>query len=246
MPQVHRVRRLASAAALLVVGALVLAGCRSDPQVAAYVGDARYSQDRVTGIADEAHDKLQQALDGQQSAAGASSQPAPRPVSDQEVVAVLVGRDVFKALAEERKIDPLAVDANQVAQQVQVPADTEYVRALAERDGYRLGLLQKWPTAETTSDADLREAYDNLVTGGYPDSFEQLKANLPEASIELVGRSVSLRKDIEAQARKLDVVVNPRFGPAVVNVLDTTQNGQVIPIITVSLNAQESGVRDVS
>jgi hypothetical protein len=250
MPQVHRVRRLATTAALLVAGALVLAGCRSDPQVAAYVGDTRYSQDRVTAIADEAQDKLQQALDGQSSAGGASSQPVERPVSDQEVVAALVGRDVLKALAEDRKINPLQVDANQMAQQVRVPPDTEYVRALTERDGYRLGLLQQWKSAEP-SEADLREVYDNLVkgTGGqYTDSFEQFTSSLPDQSVELVGRSAALRKEIEAEARKLDVTVNPRYGPAVVSLVNTSsqQGGPLISLIDVQLNSQESGVRDVS
>jgi hypothetical protein len=242
----QQVRRVAALLALLATGALVLAGCRSDPAVAAYVGSTHYRDDRVTAIADEAQAKLQELMNSQQSAAGASARAVQRPVTEQQVVTALVSRDVLKALAGEKNINPLSVQAEQVAQQVQVPADTEYVRALAEADGYRLGLLQNWPTAETTGDAALREAYDNLVKSGYPESFEQLKANLPDTSVELVGRSVSLRKDIQAEARKLNVVVNPRFGPTVVNVLDTSQNGQVIPIITVSLNAQESGVRDLS
>jgi hypothetical protein len=250
MSQVRRLRRLAPVAALLAAGALVLAGCRSDPQVAAYVGDTRYSQDRVTAIADEAQDKLQQALGGQASTAGASGQPERRPVSDQEVVAALVGRDVLKALAEERKINPLAVDANQMAQQVGVPPDTEYVRALTERDGFRLGLLQQWKSAEP-SEAELREVYDNLVkgTGGqYTDSFEQFTAGLPEQSVELVGRSAALRKEIEAEARKLDVTINPRYGPAAVSLVNTSsqQGGPLISLIEVQLSARESGVRDVS
>jgi hypothetical protein len=142
------------------------------------------------------------------------------------------------------------VDANQMAQQVRVPPDTEYVRALTERDGYRLGLLQQWKSAEP-SEADLREVYDNLVkgTGGqYTDSFEQFTSSLPDQSVELVGRSAALRKEIEAEARKLDVTVNPRYGPAVVSLVNTSsqQGGPLISLIDVQLNSQESGVRDVS
>jgi hypothetical protein len=246
MPQA---RRVLPAAALLVAGVLVLAGCRSDPQVAAYVGDTRYSQDRVTAIADEAHDRLQRVLDEQQPA-GASSPPVERPVSDEEVVSALVGRDVLKSLAQERDINPLDVDANQIAQRVQVPPDTEFVRALAEQDGYRLGLLQRWESAEA-SEAELHEVYDNLVKGTegqYTDSFEQFSSTLPAQSVELVGRSASLRRDIEAQARRLDVTVNPRFGPAVLTLVNTSsqQGGPLISLLDAQLNAAESGVRDIS
>jgi hypothetical protein len=250
MPQVRRVRRLTAAAVLLAVGGLVLTGCRSDPQVAAYVGSARYSQDRVTDIADEAQAKLQDFADSQQSSSGASSQPVERPVTDQEVVAALVGRDVLKALAEEKGISPLNVDTNTMAQQVQVPPDTEYVRVLAERDSYRLGLLQGWKSAQPT-EADLREVYDNLVKvgGAQIGSFDQFRSNLAEQNSELVGRSASLRKDIVAEARKLNVSVNPRYTPAEVTLINTSteQNGgQLIPLLDAPLEARESAVKDLS
>jgi hypothetical protein len=249
MHRVRRGRHLTSVAVLLAVGALVLAGCRSDPQVAAYVGSTRYSDDRVTAIADEAQAKLQDLADAQQSASGASSRPVQRPVTDQEVVTALVSRDVLKALAQEKKVNPLSVDANQVAQQVRVPADTEYVRVLTEKDGYRLALLQKAPSAEP-SEADLREVYDNLVKasgGRITGSFDQFTSSLAEQDTELIGRSAGVRRDVTAESEKLDVTVNPRYGPTMLSLVDIAdQQGGVHSLLGVPLDARESGVRDLS
>lgn len=228
---------------LALVGAtLALAGCRSDPTVAAYVGSAHYSEDRVAAIADEADAKLA-ALAEQAGAARPE-----RPVTEQQVVTALVSRDVLKALAQEKKVSPLSVDTNQISQQVQVPADAEYVRVLAEKDGYRLGLLQQAPSAQP-SEADLREVYDNLVKvgGAQIGSFDQFKSNLADQDTELVGRSAGVRDDIAAEADKLDVTVNPKFAPAVLSLVDVTdQQGGVHSLLGVALNATESGVKDLS
>jgi hypothetical protein len=240
----QQVRRVTSLVALLAVGALTLAGCRSDPTVAAYVGSTHYSENRVTAIADEADAKLRDLAE--QSGA---PQPDKRPVSEQQVVTALVSRDVLKALAQAKKVSPLNLTADQVAQQVQVPADTEYVRVLAEKDSYRLALLQQAPSAEP-SDAVLREVYDNLVnlrTGQFSGSFEQFKSTLAEQDTELVGRSAAVRKDISDEAEKLDVTVNPKFGPAVLSLVDISdQQGGVHSLLGVPLNATQSGVKDLS
>jgi hypothetical protein len=235
---------------LALVGALLaLAGCRSDPAVAAYVGSTRYTDARVSAIADEAHAKLQELADAQQSATGASAQPVPRPVTEQEVVTALVGRDVLKALAQERKVSPLDVPADRIAQQVRIPPDTEYVRLVAEKDGYRLGLLQQAATGSAT-DADLREVYDNLVSasgGRFTASYEQFRSNLTDQDTELVGRSAAVREDIAAEAEKLDVTINPRYGPAVLSLVEVSdQQGGVISLLGVSLSSHESGVKDLS
>jgi hypothetical protein len=235
-------------AVLVLVAMFALAGCRSDPSVAAYVGSTRYTDDRVQGIADEAHRKLQEYVDAQQSS-GASSQPVERPVTDQEVVDALVGRDVLKALAGEKNLKPLEVDPNQIAQQEQVPPDSEYVRLVVERDGYRLVLLQKAASADP-SEADLREVYDNLVkasSGAFAGSYEQFKSSLADQDSELVGRSASVGREITAEAGKLDVRVNPRYGTAALTMVQITdQQGGSHSLLSVPLTTQESGVKDLS
>lgn len=236
-------------AVLVLVAMFALAGCRSDPSVAAYVGSTRYTDDRVRGIADEAHRKLQEYVDAQQSQGGASPQAVERPVTDQEVIAALVGRDVLKALAGEKNLKPLEVDPNQIAQQEQVPPDSEYVRALVERDGYRLAILQKAPSAEPSED-DLRQVYDNLVkasSGGYTGSYAQFKSTLAGQDTELIGRSAAVGREVTAEAGELDVRVNPRYGTASLTLVQISdQQGGVHSLLSVPLTTQETGVKDLS
>src|SRR3954454_22347303 len=49
----HRLRRGALLAAVAVLGALALSGCRSQPGVAIYIGDTTYSQKRVEALVSE-------------------------------------------------------------------------------------------------------------------------------------------------------------------------------------------------
>jgi hypothetical protein len=244
-----RVRRLVSVVVVVAVGTVGLAGCRSDPSVAAYVGGARYTDARVQRIADEAHRKLQEYVDTQQSAAGASSQAVERPVTDIEVIDALVGRDVLKVLAEEKKLTPLDVDPNQIAQQEQVPPDSEYVRALVERDGYRLAILQKAPSAEP-SEEDLREVYDNLVkasSGAFTGSYAEFKSTLADQDTELIGRSAAVGREVAAEAGRLDVRINPRYGSASLTLVQISdQQGGVHSLLNVPLTEQETGVKDLS
>lgn len=245
---IRRRRRLtAFAGVLLAVGALSLAGCRSDPVVAAYVGDARYSQSRVSDIADDAFTKLRDAVTAQSG--GASEQPVERPVTERDVVTALVSRDVLKAEAEEKHITPASIDPNQVAQAVGVPPEAEYVRLLVEEDSYRQALMEQAPAA-TPSEEDLREVYDNLVkasNGTYTNSFEQFKATLVQQDAQLVGRAGSLRKELAGKAHDLDVAVNPRYAPAFLSLVDINdQAGGLHSLLGVPFDERDNGVRDLT
>ncbi|HCT81584.1 MAG TPA: hypothetical protein DGT23_34420, partial [Micromonosporaceae bacterium] len=89
-----RVRVLVFVGALAVAG---LAGCRSEPGVAAYVGDTTITEDRVTQVYDDAQAKLDEAVrrraDEQAAAAG---QPAPTALP--EVKLPITRKDVLSAL----------------------------------------------------------------------------------------------------------------------------------------------------
>jgi hypothetical protein len=52
----ERVRRLATVALTAAVAVAGLAGCRSAPSVAAYVGQNQISEDRVSAVYEEARD----------------------------------------------------------------------------------------------------------------------------------------------------------------------------------------------
>lgn len=245
MHQLRRHPRLASVAVVLAIGSFALVGCRSDPDVAAYVGSTRYSEDRVTAIADDAQAKLQAATDRQGALAGVTPEPVDRPVTEQEVVAALIGRDLLKALAQEKNVSPVNLDTSQA--QLPVPAEAEYAKLMIEKDSYRAAILQSVSAAP--SEADMREVYDNFVktsNGRYTDSFEEFTSALAAQDKDFIGRSAVVRKDIEAKARDLDVVINPRYTPVRLSLVDVSdQMGGVYSLLAASLDAHESGVRDL-
>src|SRR5262245_33997330 len=55
----QRARRLALVAVLPLLGALALAGCRSEPGVAAYAGSNKYTIEQVEALANEVKGKVQ-------------------------------------------------------------------------------------------------------------------------------------------------------------------------------------------
>src|SRR3982751_447341 len=103
----HLVRRLAPVAVAATVAVAGLAGCRSAPSVAAYVGQDRISEDRVSAVYDEAQDNAVTPAGGQQ---------APPAIKRQDVVDTLVGLEVLREVARQRGVSPTALNDNQVAQ----------------------------------------------------------------------------------------------------------------------------------
>ena len=58
----QRARRFAFVAALAVAGLTALTGCRTNPEVAVYLGQDRYTEAQVTQIYENAYDTLQAAV----------------------------------------------------------------------------------------------------------------------------------------------------------------------------------------
>jgi transcription-repair coupling factor (superfamily II helicase) len=105
----YRARRLATVALAASLAAAGLAGCRSAPSVAAYVGQNRISEDRVSAVYDDARDNAVTPAGDQQAASA---------IRRQDVVDTLVGLDVMRDIAQRRGLKPTALDSNQVAQAV--------------------------------------------------------------------------------------------------------------------------------
>lgn len=249
-------RRLASIAVLATVGVSVLAGCRADPDIAAYVGDRTYTEARITQIYDNARTTLLAAVREQAAQRttppGESPSPAPdtveMPITRQEIVIALVGRDMLKAVAEEKNIKPVDIPVEQIQQQLRLPAEVEYMQLWREHEGYRVGLLQG--LRREPSEADLRDIYDrllaaNLVQPGTP--FSDFRSNLPDQSRQVVAGMVAVRDEVVAKVRDGDVVVNPRYTPTEIVLLTYNDASQVSrPLVTVPLESQpgEPFVRD--
>lgn len=196
----QRVRRLASITVIALVGVAALSACRSQPGVAAYVGDQQYTEERVTSVVDELTDQL-----GEQ----AGQEGAPPLPTRQQVVSALVLADVCRGLDVPGGGQQITPD--QYAQQFGLPVDSEYVRAAAQAWTCVSGLQgsgQVEPTQEELFDLVDR----GRAAGVIPDEVSD-----EEAASQLDGeqlRSALATRDVIADAvAEQNVTVNPRYRP---------------------------------
>jgi hypothetical protein len=222
------VRRFATVALTAAVAVAGLAGCRSAPSVAAYVGQGRISEDRVSNVLDEARDEAITPAAGQQG---------PPAIKRQDVVDTLVGLDVMREIARQRGLTPTALDAAQVAQAIGVKTDAEYVRLYSEYRGLLNAVGAGAKPAQPT-EADLRDVYNRLTAGGgNPNggSFEQFSTGISEQDRQTLAQNIGLRNDLQPQITKLNTVVNPKYSaPELPLVSARGADGQELPLVVLS------------
>ena len=237
----YRARRLASVAVVAALAVTGLSACRSAPSVAAYVGQAKITEQRVDDV-----------LKGAQAnqAAAAAGQSAAK-ISRQDVVDTLVGLDVMRELAKKHNVSPTAIDPARVAQSLGVNAQAEYVGLFTEYRGLLNALSTGVQPAQPTQ-ADLRDVYDRLTKGGAnPDgaSFAQFTSGLAQQDQQTLAQNIGLRNQLEPEIGKLSTKVNPRYhSPELPLVSTQTSQGTVLPLIVLSLapSTSQSPVLDVS
>ncbi|XVU26388.1 hypothetical protein ACQPZJ_04855 [Actinoplanes sp. CA-054009] len=225
---------------MVVVASLTVAGlsaCRSEPSVAAYVGDSgRITEKRVQQIYDDARTALTDA-----GAKGAV------PISRGDIVRTLVSADVMSRVARNENVSlPTNLPLGDYATQLKLPEKAEYVRLYAESDALiRLLRERAGSSSAQPSDDDLRTVYDTLRAAGEVDptmTFEQFKTQLPAENQQLVSTSAAVRNEVASAAGDLRIKVNPRYQPLQISVLDfQTQNGELRPLVTVPLGATDAG-----
>ena len=254
----QRVRRFASIAVVASLAVAGLSACRSEPTVAAYVGDSgRITETRVQEIWDDARTELTEAAAQQPEAAaqqpGASAGPAAMPITRGDIVRTLVSADVLAQAAQRQNVTvPANLPLGDYATQLRLPQTAEYVRLYAESDARIRLLRDKAQNAPAPTDADLREVYDVLIKskgieGGT--TFEQFKTNLPPENLTLVKTAAAVRNQVAEVTKAMRIRVNPRYQPLTIPVLEfQAENGELRPLVTVPLGAgaDESTVLDVS
>jgi hypothetical protein len=222
----HVARRLAVAVAILSVAGL--AGCRSAPSVAAYVGQGRISEDRVSAVLDEARAN---------AITPSTGQPGPAALKRQDVVDTLVGLDVMREIARQRGMTPTALDTAQVAQGIGLKVNAEYVRLYSEYRGLLNAVGAGAKPAQPT-EADLRDVYNRLTAGGAnPNaaSFEQFSTGISTQDRQTLAQNIGLRNDLQPQIAKLNTVVNPKYtAPELPLVSTQGPNGQELPLVVLS------------
>ncbi|MFF5085132.1 hypothetical protein ACFY36_49520 [Actinoplanes sp. NPDC000266] len=225
---------------MVVVASLSVAGlsaCRSEPSVAAYVGDSgRVTEKRVQQIYDDARTALTDA-----GARGAV------PISRGDIVRTLVSVDVMSRVAKNENVTlPTNLPLGDYATQLKLPEKAEYVRLYAESDALiRLLRERAGSSSAQPGDEDLQGVYDTLRSAGEVDpamTFEQFKTQLPAENQQLVSTSAAVRDEVATAADDLKIKVNPRYQPLQISVLDfQTQNGELRPLVTVPLGAADAG-----
>lgn len=237
----QRARRLASVVAVAALAATGLTACRSAPTVAAYVGDDRITEDRVSGVLDEA----------KQNRITVAGQQAPPEIKRQDVVDTLVGLDVMRQIAGQRGLTPSALDPAQVAQAIGLNTAAEYVALYTE---YRalLNAASKAGKPAQPTEADLRDVYNRLTTGGANPNgvpFEQFKSSISEQDQQVLAQNIGLRNDLAPQIAQLDTVINPKYTvPELPLVSAQGPDGKPLPLVVLPFaeSTGSSTVLDVS
>ncbi|SCE73460.1 hypothetical protein [Micromonospora mirobrigensis] len=224
-----RARRLVAVASV-AVGLVALSGCRTEPGVAAYVGDHRITEDAVTTILDELKGKLPtqeptQAPAGQESAAPAASRLPAR----SQVVSTLVLLDVCKKASEEKGYRAQGqVQPQQVAQQFGLPADAAYPQRVAELYTCLSGVPAGEPVAPT------QEELTALVTAGKKAGAIPPEVTVEQAAGQLDGdqlrSALATRKTLAEAVTGYDVTVNPRYRPLAFPVLSFSGDTPAISV----------------
>jgi hypothetical protein len=238
----QRARRLASVAAVASLAVAGLSACRAEPSVAAYVGQSKLTEARIEAVWDEAHDKLEAALAAQPQQAG---KPVTMPISRADVVRTVLSAQVLELVAKQQNLTlPADMPLNEIAASLHIPENTEYVRLVAQTDAYVRSLREGVKNPPPASDADLREVYDVLVSGGEVNasgSFAEFKNQLPEQNKQLVQNAAAVRKEIADVTAKMNIKVNPKYQPVGIPVLQfQTSQGEVRPLITAPLGTSAS------
>ncbi|MCO8277129.1 hypothetical protein M1L60_41800 [Actinoplanes sp. TRM 88003] len=247
----QRARRLASIAVVASLGLAGLTACRSEPSVAAYVGnDTRITEKRVQEVWDDAFAALQKT----NAEAEASAPPAALSITRSDVVRTLVSNNVLTEVAKRESVTaPTELPLGDYATQLRLPQDAEYVRLYAESDALIRALRTKVQAAAAdVTDDDLREVFDVLIEAKeVPEgtTFEQFKTQLPAENLALVKTAAAVRKEVAETTDSMKITVNPRYQPLVIPVLEfQTQDGALKPLVNVPLGGSPESnlVTDVS
>jgi hypothetical protein len=227
----QRALRAVPAAVLALVACLALAGCRSQPGVAAYVGNERLTEARVDETVE--------------NAAAQSRTPdeqGTKPPTRSDVVTTWVLGKVCEQLRAKQGFAKAPITVERVRQAEGVPASSAYARDRANLYSCLGGV--KLTNAGAVTDAELRELYDRAQAAGLVNQpFDKVKAQL--AGNTNIQQALAADRILSGAVRDGDVTVNPRYRPMEFPITDLgTGRG---PLIGVLLGEPGSdAVRDVN
>ncbi|MEV4533724.1 hypothetical protein AB0J82_07825 [Asanoa sp. NPDC049518] len=225
-----RARRIASIVVVAALGLGGLAACRSEPSVAAYIGDRKVTENQVTQIFDGAGA-------GASATPAAQEQPAAEPtkvpgpaVSRQQVVDLEVTLALGRQVASEQGVQPVnAVTADQVAGELGVPATSQYAVDYTEWVNLSQGIFAKMGTSvPAVTDEQLQGVYAALVkVKAIEAGFDLAQIKQAFGGGEFVSAAYQLTGMLEKAASANDTTVNPRYLPLSAPLVVSSQGGAV-------------------
>ncbi|MEH1015374.1 hypothetical protein V6U90_19945 [Micromonospora sp. CPCC 206060] len=212
-----RARRLVAVAATAALGLASLAACgKSSPDVAAYVGDTKYSVERVDGIYDDAQTRYAAAVNAQAAQAGATPSPEQlrARVNRQDIVNLLVSIELGRRVATEKQLTvPDEVTPEQLAQPLQMPPDAEYAQLWGEWLDIYNTLAEKLPPAEL-SDASVMAVYDAIAaTGAIQPGLTVAEVRQAFGTGDFVRQGSAVSAALQVEAEQAGVSINPAYRP---------------------------------
>ncbi|MBX7269125.1 hypothetical protein KIF24_25945 [Micromonospora sp. Llam7] len=240
-----RARRLVAVASL-AVGLVALTGCRSEPGVAAYVGDHRITDDAVTEVIDDARAKNPSPTEADATVPGQEPQlpgQEPQLPGRSQVVSTMVLGEVCERISAAEGYRPQSqVEPAQVAQGIGLSPDTGYVRQVAELYTCLSGIPAGSPVAPTE-----QELID-LVAAGKRAGAVPPEVTVEQAASQLDGdqlrQALATRNSLSGAVEAYDVTVSPRYRPLVFPVLSFT--GEAIAVGVPLGEPGSDAVTDVS
>jgi hypothetical protein len=226
-------RRLIAVAAVGLVAVGVLAGCRSEPGTAAFVGGTRITDQQIDAQMDSLTADLQRSQQGasqspDQSAPAFDPQAALKTYCGGEascrtsVLEQLVSIDVIKRYLADHKSDTrFSTDGDPVgdAQKAITEAATTnkikpsdlYLNSVLQFQAYEKQLASKL-TPVTPTEADLMAIYQQIKNAGLTTaSFADVKAQI--AQLQGLGQGLAAKKLLAGAEQTYNVSVNPRYVP---------------------------------
>jgi hypothetical protein len=192
-------RRVAFLAVLGLAGCLALAGCRSQPSTAIYVGSTSYREKQV--------DRLANKLKDVPSIGGRGN-------ARHLVAEWIVSRDAARGLAAEKRWPLPQVNPEATAQQTGLAADDPLNKLYGEYTAYNEVLLQHVTAGEPT-EADWADFYERAQAAGLlkpgmsQTEFQQAIGAQNEQTFRV---DVRLRNLYQEAIKKANVAVNPKYG----------------------------------
>ncbi|MEE6263349.1 hypothetical protein [Plantactinospora sonchi] len=211
----QRARRLASIAVIAVLGTTALSACRSEPNVAAYVGDRKITENEVTSVLNDAKSKVPPTstptVEAGAPEAGAPPESTVKAPTRGEVVRVLVMEEVCRRLAADKGFQPAqAPPADEWAGQQGLPVGSRYVQHAINLQSCISAAPTGQPVAPSQQDlADLMAR--GQAAGVMP----------PEVDVEQVRQrydgdtlrgGFALRQTLTTAVADYRVKLNPRYG----------------------------------